>query len=75
MSRPPEPPPARGLTWAQASGWACCFCGKAIWRAAVSLGRAQGRSGAHDLSVEVWACPDCARTDNPTPETDTQGGT
>ena len=75
MSHLPEPPPVIGLTWAQSSGWACCLCGRAIWRGAVSLGRAQGRMGAHDLSVEVWACSDCARTRNPTPETDTQGGT
>lgn len=75
MSRLPEPPPVIGMTWAQSAGWACCLCGKAIWSGAVSLGRAQGRMGAHDLSVEVWACSPCARTDNPTPETDTQGGT
>jgi hypothetical protein len=75
VSHLPEPPPVIGLTWAQSSGWACCFCGKAIWTRAVSVGRAQGCSGAHDLSVEVYSCPACARTGNRNPESNTQGGT
>lgn len=65
MSHLPKPPPVAGLTRAQYSGWACCLCGKKLWSGAVSLGRAQGRMGAHDLSVEVWACPDCATTPEP----------
>jgi hypothetical protein len=69
MTRLPEPPPAIGLTSAQTAGWACCLCGTPIWNGAVSLGRAQGRSGAHDLSVEVYACSTCATpARTPTPE-------
>lgn len=56
-----QPPPVTSLSRAQISGWACCFCGRDIWAGAVSAGIARGQSGAHDLSVEVYACPDCAR--------------
>lgn len=73
MRHLPKPPPVIGLTRAQTAGWACCFCGKAIWHGAVSVGRAQGHMGAHDLSVEVYACSPCARTGDHTPETDTRG--
>ncbi|MDX3507384.1 hypothetical protein PV755_00345 [Streptomyces caniscabiei] len=62
MKRLPEPPPVISLTWAQSAGWACCFCGRKLRSGAVSAGRAQGRAGAHDLSVEVYACPICAGT-------------
>ena len=30
-----------------------------LWASAVSAGIARGRSGAHILDVEVYACPDC----------------
>lgn len=73
MRRLPKPPPVIGMTWAQSAGWACCFCGKAIRHGAVSAGRAQGHMGAHDLSVEVYACSGCALNGPPTPETDPQG--
>jgi hypothetical protein len=53
-------PPAPDLTWAQYSGWACVFCRVRLSKGAVSAGRAEGSCGAHDLSVEVFACPSCA---------------
>ncbi|WNZ11495.1 hypothetical protein [Streptomyces sp. 11x1] len=65
MRHLPQPPPVVELTRAQSSGWACCFCGRKLRRGAVSAGRAQGRAGAHDLSVEVYACPVCAGTVQP----------
>ncbi|WP_338897415.1 hypothetical protein WBG99_18850 [Streptomyces sp. TG1A-60] len=70
----PEPPPVMGLTWAQTAGWACCFCGEAIRADAVSIGRAQGHMGAHDLSAEVYACSACARPGTLIPESDQPGG-
>lgn len=54
-------PSARDLNYQQYSGWACCFCGKALWRGAVSVGIAVGSQGACVLDVEVFACSLCAR--------------
>lgn len=48
------------LTKAQHDGWACVWCGMPLRKNAVSAGIARGRMGAHDLSVEVYACPVCA---------------
>lgn len=46
------------LTWAQYAGWACCLCGASLAaKGGVLAGRVTGRSGAHDLSVDVYACP------------------
>lgn len=56
----PRVPPATELTRAQHSGWACVYCHATLDKGAVSVGRAEGRVGAHDLSVEVYACPCCA---------------
>jgi hypothetical protein len=50
-------PPAAALTWGQGRGWDCVACGKRLTVGAVLVGRAQGRSGAHDLSADVYACP------------------
>ncbi|MGW3186336.1 hypothetical protein ACWDBT_00570 [Streptomyces ardesiacus] len=51
-------PDAASLSRAAYSGWACVFCGASLaTTGGVSVGRAEGRSGAHDLSVEVYACP------------------
>jgi hypothetical protein len=58
-----KPPPVTTLTYAQKAGWACCFCEGDIWTGAVSAGRALGTSGAHDLSVEVYAHPACLKTE------------
>lgn len=53
----PEPPPYRELTYHQRTGWACCWCGASLLRAGgVPAGRARGRSGAHVLDVDVYAC-------------------
>jgi predicted RNA-binding Zn-ribbon protein involved in translation (DUF1610 family) len=53
-------PPAAELTRAQYSGWACCWCGAALWAGARSAGIARGRSGVHVLDVEVFECsPHC----------------
>jgi len=53
-------PSAVTLSRAQYSGWACVWCGASLEHGAVSAGRAEGRVGAVDLSVEVYACPGCA---------------
>jgi ribosomal protein L37AE/L43A len=58
----PHLPPATELSRAQFDGWACVYCGHALRKGAVSVGRATGRAGAHDLSIEVYACPGCAAT-------------
>lgn len=51
-------PPARELTYAQGRGWDCYACGKPLpRRGAVFVGRAKGKSGAHDISADVYACP------------------
>ena len=59
-------PDAATLSRAQHSGWACVFCHTVLEKAAVSAGRAEGHIGAVDLSVEVYACPNCAPI-RPTP--------
>jgi hypothetical protein len=63
----PPLPAARDLTRAQHDGHACVWCGKPLWRGAVSAGIARGRSGAHTLDVEVYACPDCHTAQHPDP--------
>ncbi|MEV7432877.1 hypothetical protein ACIQJX_09625 [Streptomyces griseoviridis] len=54
-------PAATDLNRAQYSGWACVLCGAAILTGAVLVGRAVGAIGAHDMSVDVYACGGCAR--------------
>ncbi|MGP4084193.1 hypothetical protein [Streptomyces sp. KR55] len=49
-------PSALDLTRAQYSGWACCWCGRRLTEGGVSAGIARGRSGAHVLDIEVYAC-------------------
>ncbi|WP_406199313.1 hypothetical protein OG331_23160 [Streptomyces sp. NBC_01017] len=79
MTWQPKPPPATGLTRAQYSGWACCWCHTSLADGARSAGRAEGSAGAHDLSVEVYECgpkcPERPRRRRRTPETDQSGGT
>jgi hypothetical protein len=79
MTRRPKPPPATGLTYAQYSGWHCCWCHTPLTNGARSAGRAEGSSGAHDLSVEVYECgpkcPERPRRPWRTPENDQSGGT
>lgn len=54
-------PSAKALTYAQFSGWACCWCGTSLLRAGgISAGVARGSSVAHILDVEVYACAACA---------------
>lgn len=55
-------PSVHTLTKAQHDGWACVWCSERLWIGAVSAGIARGQSGAHVLDVEVYACPDCAKT-------------
>jgi hypothetical protein len=50
-------PPAAELTYGQGRGWDCFACGRRLTTGAVLVGRAQGQSGAHDLSADVYACP------------------
>lgn len=54
------PPPAADLNAEQYSGRACCWCGKPLWRGAVSAGISRGQVGAVVLDIEVYACPDHA---------------
>lgn len=56
----PKLPSALELSRAQFDGWACVFCRRQLGKGAVSAGRAKGHVGAHDLSIEVYACPACA---------------
>jgi hypothetical protein len=55
-----EIPPVTDLTFGQCQGWACVWCRVRLTVGAVSAGIARGRSGAHVLDTEVYACPDCA---------------
>lgn len=73
-SNPQPPPPAADLSYAQYSGWACCWCGTSLlYCSATSAGISRGRSGAHVLDIEVYACPLCARSAGLTPVTDHSG--
>lgn len=58
-------PSALDLTRPQFDGRACVWCSTPLWQNAVAVGRAEGRLGEHDLSIEVYACPACA----PAPQT------
>ncbi|MGW0647908.1 hypothetical protein ACWD4T_03735 [Streptomyces umbrinus] len=60
MRRLPAPPPVDKLGYEQYSGRACCWCGKALRRGAVSAGISRGSQGACVLDIEVYACPSCA---------------
>ncbi|MEV6589352.1 hypothetical protein [Streptomyces acidicola] len=60
MTAPPKPPSVHELSYGQCAGWNCVWCGTKLTIGAVSAGIAEGYSGAHDLSVEVFACPDHA---------------
>ncbi|MEU5901418.1 hypothetical protein [Streptomyces venezuelae] len=58
----PKPPRAKTLNGWQYLGWHCCWCDAPIWQGARSAGRAEGREGAHDLSIEVYECgPHCPK--------------
>ena len=67
-----HPPPATELGYEAYSGRACVWCGKRLWRGAVSAGISRGKVGAVVLDNEVFACPD--HTDGPTPEPNRRGG-
>ncbi|RPE44183.1 hypothetical protein EDD90_7413 [Streptomyces sp. Ag109_O5-1] len=58
--KPYDLPDATWLTRAQHSGWACVFCRAPLSKGAVKAGRAEGMIGAHDMSIDVYACPSCA---------------
>jgi hypothetical protein len=66
MSQRPALPAVTDLTFGQSAGWNCVWCRAPLTTGAVSAGIAEGYSGAHDLSVEVYACP--AHANGPTPE-------
>ncbi len=69
VNQPPEIPDATDLTPGQYRGWNCVWCSTRLTRGAVRAGRATGFRGAHDMSTDVFACPDCAErfglTDRP----------
>ncbi|GGK65513.1 hypothetical protein [Streptomyces flaveus] len=58
-------PSATDLTRAQYDGRACVWCGKPLWRNAVSAGIARGKIGAVVLDIVVYACPLCAEGHDP----------
>ncbi len=60
MTTAVTPPAAADLNRAQYSGWACCWCNTSLKEGGVLAGRAEGQIGAHDMSVDVYACPPCA---------------
>lgn len=63
-------PPVRALTRAQHDGWACCWCGRSLFRCGgISAGIARGHMGAHVLDIEVYACHECG---SPTRESNDQ---
>ncbi|MFE9398698.1 hypothetical protein [Streptomyces flavidovirens] len=51
-------PAVERVTFGQAKGWNCIWCGKLLTTGAVSAGRID-EAGARGLSFEVFACPDC----------------
>ena len=56
-------PDATELTNGQYRGWNCVWCNQRLTRGAVPAGRATGYRGVHDMSTDVYACPDnCAPT-------------
>lgn len=77
MTWQPKPPPATELTRAQYDGWACCWCGQSLLqKGGRPAGRAQGRAGAHDLSVDVYECgPRCPKRPRRAVKTNTSGVT
>jgi len=66
-------PAADRLTRRQHQGWDCVWCGTSLWTGAILAGRAEGSVGAVDLSIDVYACPRCARLH--VPQHATQGET
>ncbi|GAA3378774.1 hypothetical protein GCM10020367_59650 [Streptomyces sannanensis] len=54
-------PAAEDLTYGQAKGWNCVWCGCRLDKGAVSVGWACGREGDLDLDCEVFACPACGK--------------
>lgn len=73
----PRPlPSALDLPRPQYEGWACVWCGIPLlgMEGTVSAGRATGMMGAHDMSVEVYACPGCATPETPADRAVPRGG-
>lgn len=62
MTSVASPPAVSDLSYAQYSGWACCWCGMCLLNVTgvESAGIARGRQGAHVLDIEVYACSGCA---------------
>ncbi|MFH8476990.1 hypothetical protein [Streptomyces sp. NPDC018000] len=53
-------PDPRTLTWDQANGRACVWCGKPLTTGTVRVGIVRDQLGAHNLDTEVWTGPCCA---------------
>ncbi|MEU0397927.1 hypothetical protein ABZ208_35280 [Streptomyces sp. NPDC006208] len=49
-------PRAAALSYGAGKGWNCYACGAPLTTGAVLAGRAEGRSGVHDISADVYAC-------------------
>jgi hypothetical protein len=60
-------PDATELSNGQYRGWNCVWCDTRLLRDAVPAGRATGHLGVHDMSTDVYACPDCATTQTTRP--------
>ena len=60
---PARPLPDPGtLTWDQAAGRACVWCGQPLTTGTVSVGIIRDRLGVHVLDTEVWTGPCCVGT-------------
>lgn len=69
-------PSALDLPRPQYEGWACVWCGIPLLgiKGTVRAGRATGTMGARDMSVEVYACPNCATPETPADRVDASRG-
>ncbi|QLF83212.1 hypothetical protein QEN61_gp28 [Streptomyces phage Eklok] len=56
----PLPDPG-ALTWDQAAGRACVWCGQLLTTGTVRVGVVRDRLGVHVLDSEVWTGPCCAK--------------
>jgi hypothetical protein len=74
MNSAPRLPSILDITFGQSAGWNCVWCSAVLTTGAVSAGRAEGGTGDHDLSIEVYACPDCADGHGPAQNPGRRGG-
>ncbi|WP_424863798.1 hypothetical protein [Streptomyces sp. MMS24-I29] len=54
-------PDPRTLTWDQANGRACIWCGQLLTTSTIRVGIIHDRLGAHILGAEAWTDPCCTQ--------------